>query len=73
MRTNSKSPKGVVMGDLVVGANKVHLGENVASMECGGEILDVEYWVAVGDGYFVQSPIIATGAPIPRGLLGYHV
>ena len=42
-------------------------------MEGGRKVLDVGYWVVVGDSDLVQRTIVSTGMPIARLFLWDHM
>ena len=58
--------------NLVVGPDKVDLGENGGTMEAGGEILEMRNRVAIGNSVVVKGAVISAGSPVAR-LFGYEV
>ena len=60
-------------GDVVVCSHQVNFAEDGSASQGGGKALQVGNRVLVLNSDVVQGPIIPTGAPVTRGLLGDHV
>ena len=60
-------------GYLVVCPYEVKFKKYARTMEGRGEVLNMRNRVAIGDGDVIEAPVVPTGAPVPRNLLGYHV
>ena len=63
----------MVHRDLVVRSHQIYLGKDGATVQVGGEILQVWNWVTVGDSGCVQGSVVPTWSPVAGGFLWDHV
>lgn len=64
---------GRLHGDLMVSFHEVDLGEHRGAIQVGSKVLDVRYWVAVGNCDTVEGSIITAGPPVARDRFGHHM